>query len=203
MLSTAAKNLLLDHFAANAGFAGLHVGIPDDLGSGEVAGGSYARLAITWTAASGGILTKTAPNYRFTTPPSSNLLTFIGLWSASSGGIYRGRVPIGPSIRGVATALGSSDTLVSYAHGLVAGARVILTSAGGVGNYPSGLSQSTLYFAVGATPDTFQVSLTSGGAAVDMGDGECSFLSLTPRLYPISGYFTADTLAVDFNFLGG
>jgi hypothetical protein len=62
------------------------------------------------------------------------------------------------------TADASSDTLTSAAHGLEDDEIVYLASTGAL---PTGLSLNTKYYVVNKATNTFQVSLTKGGSAVD------------------------------------
>ena len=66
---------------------------------------------------------------------------------------------------GTFTADAGTDVVTASAHGLTNGQRVRLTSAG---TLPAGLSAAIAYYVVNKTTNTFQVSLTSGGAAVDI-----------------------------------
>lgn len=78
------------------------------------------------------------------------------------------------------TANASTDFLTAAAHGYVNGDVVVLSNSGGI--LPAGLSPSTGYFVVNKTADTLQLSLTSGGAAIDLtsaGTGT-SFLGEVP-----------------------
>lgn len=195
MLSTAARNLMLDALTAVSGFLGLHQGVPDDVGSGEAVGAPYARLAITWNPAASRITTK-GPNVRFDTPSTPSLFTFAGLWSASTAGTFWGRCPLGPSLRGVATVDDGADTFTSPAHGLVDGDRVAVEEL--FASLPSGLSLTTLYYVVGSAANVFQLALTLAGPAVAVGNGVIAYQSLVPRSYPVSGYLTIDTLALNF-----
>lgn len=62
-------------------------------------------------------------------------------------------------------ATAADDTLTSQSHGLSNGDRVAFYSILGA-SLPTGLSgPPTLYYVVGATTDTFQVSTTEGGGA--------------------------------------
>jgi hypothetical protein len=61
----------------------------------------------------------------------------------------------------------TSNTITSSAHGLVNTDRVMVFNVLAE-SLPTGLTEGTIYFVVGATTDTYQVSLTSGGAAVDI-----------------------------------
>lgn len=65
------------------------------------------------------------------------------------------------------TATPTSDTFTAIAHGLSNGTRVLVVSDG---QLPSGLNHMAAYFVIGATADTFQLSATSGGSAVDIGN---------------------------------
>ena len=59
------------------------------------------------------------------------------------------------------TAANATDTFTKIAHGLVNGDRVLIAGT----TVPTGLNAAIVYYIVNKTDDTFQVSLTSGGAA--------------------------------------
>lgn len=59
-----------------------------------------------------------------------------------------------------------TDTITENAHGLQDGDPVVLSNSGGA--LPTGLSAATTYFVVGATANTFQLSTTLGGSAVNI-----------------------------------
>lgn len=59
----------------------------------------------------------------------------------------------------------STDKLASTAHPFINGDQVRYRNAGGV---IAGLSESVTYYVVGATANDFQLSLSAGGAAVDI-----------------------------------
>jgi len=59
------------------------------------------------------------------------------------------------------TAANATETFTDNDHGLANADRIVLD-----GTVPTGTSDSTMYYVVGKTTNTFQVSLTSGGAAV-------------------------------------
>ncbi len=67
-------------------------------------------------------------------------------------------IPVGTSC----TAEADDETFTSIAHGLVNADRVYILAT----TLPTGLSSSIQYYVISATTNTFQVSLTSGGAAV-------------------------------------
>lgn len=85
------KNAMLDLIdesgAKAATHLSLHTADPGSTGASEVAGGSYARQAITWNAAAGG--QKTVVETPVFQVPASTTITHFGLWSAVSGGTFR------------------------------------------------------------------------------------------------------------------
>lgn len=90
--------------------------------------------------------------------------------SATGGSLqYDGAVVIkGASANANKTVTVNASTDVfttSTAHGLVNTDRVIITSDT---TQPGGTSATTVYYVIGATSTTFQLSLTSGGSAVDV-----------------------------------
>lgn len=64
------------------------------------------------------------------------------------------------------TADSGTDVFTDTAHGLSDGNRLILSNSGGA--LPSGLSVSTVYFVINKTDNTFQLSATEGGSAIDI-----------------------------------
>lgn len=96
------ENALLNHVLRNTAYtqpAGLYVGLftsdPTDAGTGtEVSGGSYARTAVSFAAASGG----TAANSANVTFPAATgnwgTVTHIGIYDASTSGnlLFHGAV---------------------------------------------------------------------------------------------------------------
>lgn len=68
------------------------------------------------------------------------------------------------------------DMFTKAGHGLVNGDKLVFTSV----TTTTGITSTIVYYVVGMVGDNFQVSLTSGGAAVAVtGDGSCSILKLT------------------------
>ncbi|MCK2149542.1 hypothetical protein MYE70_10735 [Marinobacter alexandrii] len=75
----------------------------------------------------------------------------------------------------------TSDTITATAHGLVNGDGVKPTTS------VNGLTDGQLYWVVGATANTFQLSLTYGGAAVDLTGA--TNLTVDHLLDPMEGVF--------------
>jgi hypothetical protein len=167
------ENSVLDHVFRNTTYTpdatvyvGLTTTIPSDSSGGtEVTGGSYARQACGFAAASGGSISNSG-TITFPTA-SANWGTVVGfeIWSASSAGTRRawGEL-LGP--RKVFTCNSSTDVFTSTSHGLTDGTSVEVEVVDGA--LPSGLSDNTEYFIIASTANTFQLSATSGGSAINV-----------------------------------
>lgn len=72
----------------------------------------------------------------------------------------------------------ATDIITDTAHGLVNGQGIVLYSLSTV----TGVSVGVTYYVIGATANTFQIALTPGGAAINMGgsDGNVTY-ALAPR----------------------
>ena len=93
-LVNAAKNSMLDQLGTLAAYASLHTADPGTGGSSEVTGGSpaYARKAITWASAASG--SKSTSAQLVFDVPGSTTISYIGYWSAASGGTFYGSRPL-------------------------------------------------------------------------------------------------------------
>lgn len=82
--TTTEKNNLASRYATDGLYAALFSTAPSGSTPGtEVTGGSYARVAVSWGAASNGAITGTAT---FNVPAGT--IAGAGLYSASTGGTY-------------------------------------------------------------------------------------------------------------------
>lgn len=173
----------------------------------EATGGSpaYARQAVTWGAASGATKTNTG-SLTFDVPAGT--YGFFCFFNASSGNTnnYRGYAPINGTVRGFATVdtTLTNDQFLSPGHGLSNTDRVMLFNVLGT-TLPTGVSEGTVYFVVNAATDTFKVSTTSGGAAVDLtavGGGECYFEKVIPETFASQGQITVAASALTLDLTG-
>jgi hypothetical protein len=157
-----------------------HTAFPGDSGASEVTGGTYARLPITWAAVAG-----TPPSFDLSAAldlaiPAGVTVKWIGGFTALTAGTFKTFAPCGSTLRGVATIQASDDIFRSDGHGLPNDRRVVFYPVAGEA-LPTGLTEGTDYFVIGQTADTFQVSLTQGGAAVNLtGDGEVRWQDMVP-----------------------
>ena len=92
--SIVGKNAMLDALAGLAIFASLHEGDPGESGTNEISGGTpaYARKAIAWNAADGGNLDSS--NQPVFDVPGGKTVSYVGFWSALSGGVFYGAADV-------------------------------------------------------------------------------------------------------------
>lgn len=94
-LSSAIRDSLANSTVSGATYMSLHTADPADTGVNEITGGTpvYARKPITWGAASGGgaVSITNSPVFDI---PSGITPTHFGLWTAATGGTYRGGGPL-------------------------------------------------------------------------------------------------------------
>lgn len=87
-LTAATKESLATQFGTLGTYISLHTGDPGTAGTAnEASGGSYARVQTTWSGgASDGIITGSAVDIN----APVNTYTYIGVWSAATGGTFVG-----------------------------------------------------------------------------------------------------------------
>jgi hypothetical protein len=166
-----AENRILDALFNNTALAvaqpyvSLHTADPGETGANEVVGGSYARQAASFGAASAGQVQNDA-NIDFSGMPPVTVVGF-AIWDALSGGNCLWTGWLSTVVRAFVADDVAGDTIRSPGHGFSNDDRVAF-EAEDVGSLPTGLSAGTLYWVVNAATDTFKVSATQGGAAVDI-----------------------------------
>ena len=194
MFTTACRNLMLDangttHVSAHSAYSAS--------GANEISGGSpaYARKAISYgAAASEAKSASTSPVFDI---PAAATVRFIGRWTAITARTFLGMEALGGSENEFSVDL-TANTVKVPAHGYAANDKIVFYG----GTVPTGLTEGTVYFAVTVTTDTFQVSATSGGAAIDL-TGEpgrsCVVSKITEEAFGSQGTLTvsANTLRLD------
>jgi hypothetical protein len=194
-LTTAGRNAVLD-----SGIPAItHVGALTALTGTEVAGGSYARQSISHAAAASGVKDNSA---QITIPiPAGTTVVAVSEYDAASAGNQLSYGGIGSTVKGVGTAA-TTDTITSNGHGLVDNDRVFVWAVNGE-SLPTGLSASTLYHVISSASNTFQLSTSQGGAAVDItAVGELAFAKTVPETFASAGnlVFAAGALDHDATF---
>ena len=92
------------------GFVSLHTADPGTTGATEVAGGTYARVAVAWTAASASQVSNTGA--LSINLPASTTAAYFGVWSAATVGTYYIGGALTPSVT-----TGASAGVVTVAIG--------------------------------------------------------------------------------------
>lgn len=188
MFSNASKDLMIA--AEGTTHLSLHSAY-STTGANELAGGSpaYARGPVSYGGPSGGGKAQSA-NVTMNVPASATV-AFIGRWTAVSAGAFMGMTAAGGSEMEFATDV-TGDTLTAPAHGLVNTDRIVFVG----GTPPTGLTEGTIYFVVGATADTFQVAATSGGSAINLTGQHataCLVSKIVPEVYVGQGTYQVNS----------
>ncbi len=147
-------------------YAALYSATPGEADSGtEITGGAYARQSVAFAAPSNGAVQNSAQvAFPVATADYPAEVTFFGIRDASSAGnlLWYGPLMNGTPLDFVAQA--ATDLVTCPDHTFAANDRVALLGD----NLPAGVDTATLYFVVTISGDTFKLSLTSGGAAIDL-----------------------------------
>ncbi len=185
--TTAGRNAI-----GTSGKAGLpYIGLMTDVNGTELAGGSYARVALALGAMSAGKCSNSGA--LAINVPAAGAPAALGIFDASTAGNLLGTFPLGDSTQyvdgvGVVDTI-ANDTILSRGHGLTTDDRVFFSAIMGE-SLPAGISATALYFvlASGLTTDAFKISTTSGGGALDItGLGEAAFWKTVPQVFASAG----------------
>lgn len=161
ILTDAVKNAALDEAGTLLGFLAVHSAY-SAIGANEA---SSARQAIAWNPASGAVVAMNGAESL--AMPEGSTGAWLGLWSAITGGTFRGMLPNSGGEQPKQFTAGTTDTLTSPGHGYSNGQRVtVLPGVGGA--VPAGLTVGAHYWVINAATDTLQLSATQGGSAVDI-----------------------------------
>lgn len=186
-LPASTKNAMLDGVTLDQ--ASLHSAFPGTTGANEISGGSYARQTIVVNASSGGIRALNA-SVAFSVPAST--VRWVGFWDSTT---FRGCAPNGGAVPKNFMALASNDTVYCAAHGYSDGQKVVFYQ----GTPPGGLTEGTVYFVRDAATDSFKVTASLAGVAIDLTSAAsfgCVVCAITEDTYASSGTHTLSTASV-------
>ncbi len=170
-------------------FMSLHSAHPGETGANELAGGSYARQTTAFDASAAGVSQNTAAETFTNITGAPNEVGYLGFFDASTAGNFLWYAPLSGTPN-TFTALDTGDVFLSHGHGLSNGDRIFVTAWPGSA-LPTGAAEATDYFIVGVSGDTFQISLTQGGAAVTLtADGEGIAYTVDYRAFTNGDNFT-------------
>jgi hypothetical protein len=192
-ISNYAENKILDALFNNVAlqvaqaYLSLHSGDPGETGANEIAGGSYARQAASFGAAAAGEVATDA-TVDFTLMPACTVVGF-GLWDQAANGNCLWTGWLSTVLRAFVADDVAGDTIRSPAHGFADDDRVAF-EAEDVGSLPTGLVAGTLYWVINSGADTFKVSATQGGAAVNLtATGSGKVRKVTPKIVNVGDTF--------------
>lgn|SRR5512136_62918 len=97
---------------------------------------------------------------------------------------------IAPSSGTCTISIASPGVVTKTAHGLVVDERVYFTNT--TGELPTGLSKNTMYYVVSVTTDTFTVSATKGGTAINTSGTQSGTITLRRCPYGIGSSTTVN-----------
>lgn len=169
-------------------YVSLHTASPGEAGdqtTSEATYTGYGRVAVArtsggWTVSGNNVSNTAAVTFGQCTAGSEDLMFFgIGSDSSGVGNLYYYGV-LG-SIAGPAIFIDpTGDAVTVQNHGLSNDDRVCFLVGQGQA-LPTGITEGTVYHVVSAATDTFDVSLTQGGASVDYtGDGDAIAYQVVP-----------------------
>jgi hypothetical protein len=189
MLTTNGRNQLLD--ATDIAFASLHDDYPGQTQAHELTGGSpaYARKGVTFASAASG--SKASSNAQVFDVPGGSTVRWIGGSTASTAGSGRYVSPNGGAPKEFQVDL-TNNKILCEGHGYSANQKIVFYG----GTPPGGLTEGTIYFVINPTsadPDTFQVSATSGGSAIDITSqhaSDCVVSVIVEESFGAQGTFT-------------
>lgn len=158
------------NFTATVTHASLHTAAPGETGANEVTGGSYGRQAIAFGAPTNGAGSNTAL-ISFTGMPIVAAPGVVGVafWDAASAGNCLGTgwlTNAGENAKPFVLTDTTTDLFISPTHGYANNDIVVFSSEVDATTLPAGVTADTIYYVINTATDTFQVSTTSGGAAV-------------------------------------
>jgi len=154
-------------FGNNVNYMGADVPIPFVVEGGDNAWGTELMITMGTTIESGSATKKFDFNQLYVTAvDDADEVSIIEFLYGTAGA----------TIEDVVTD-DSSDNFTKAGHGLVNGDKVIVTDL----VTTTGLNAYTVYYVIGMSGDSFQLSLTLGGAAIVLGtgDGTCDLKKLT------------------------
>lgn len=193
MLADATVNGMLDNkFPAGAGnvYLSIHSAYSTSgaslIGSKTSANMSAASARAKALSTSVAITVPGAATVAFIGAWDSTQAVFLGMWPNGSPGEFSFQVDV------------TNDKIVCENHGLANGDTFVLTG----GTAPTGLTEGTVYFAVGVTagdPDTLQAAATSGGAAINItgqAAAGCQLSKVLLDVYTGAGTHTVSALSI-------
>lgn len=193
-------------FAADATlYAALFTTVPIDDGSGGVEANytSYARVAVTNNTtnfpSANPKLNATTVAFPAASGAQAGQIKGLGWFTAASAGTLRAWSYLCDRLAPMAIAIASSDLIWAPGHLFANNDLVLVWAPAGV-TLPAGLSAGTEYYVIGVSGNSFQLSLTSGGSAINItADG--AMIIARSRFTTVSNGDTPSVAASGFSLL--
>lgn len=192
--STFAADYELQQWANNhAGWVSMHTAY-SATGGNELSGGSYARVAVTWSTVSANVLALSGTPYSINVPASTTV-AFLGFQDASSSGNFQGMVPLGGATGYTFAAPSSTGVLLAPGTAYTANQPVVVFAPAG-STLPTGLTAGTIYYVKSPSSDSFSLSATSGGSAISLSaDGSGLVQAITTETFASAGAYSLASAA--------
>lgn len=157
----------------------------------EPSGNNYARVALSTSnfgsVAASNSIANTAVINSPVASGSWGTIVGVAIFDASSGGNALRKAYLTSGSYRVFTALASTDILTAPGHSFVNGDQVVVLGLTGT-SLPTGLTQGTLYYVIGSSTDTLQLSTSAGGAAINLtANGGGRIVKVVPQAVGASG----------------
>ena len=189
------RNTMLDGLAEVISHVSLHDGFPGAGGVNEITGGgpAYERSSVLWEAADNGVLSSSGqPSFNI---PAGATISWCGFWDNETGGAFYGSVPLGSGVPVLVSGAMGSDVVTAINHPFTDGRSVTFIDT--LGSLPGGLTEGNTYWVRDATTDTFKVSATESGAAIDLlTSGVALAYAIVEETYNQQGIHTFTSLDV-------
>jgi hypothetical protein len=199
----AIENSIINHMLRNTAWTSpgtsVYVGLISAIANGEtpsvteITGGAYARQQVqgtaAWTAPAGsGTDNVNEIAFPAATGAAWPEVVAVGIWDALTAGNLM-MVDWLATTRYAFTALDAGDVFTAFGTGLANGDRVVLQAVDD-STLPTGVSADTIYFVVGVSGNTFQLSTTSGGSAIALtANGAGKVVRINPRTVNVGDVF--------------
>lgn len=172
----------------------LHSGDPGASGTSNVV--SVARQQIAMGASASGAVTNTSLE-DFTSMPTTTVVAW-SAWDAAGSGTpptggncwWVGWLEVTAGVFAVETADLTANDITSPSHGLANDHRIVFEDSVDGGSLPGGITEGTVYWVLAVTTDTFTISTTQDGTAVDItSSGSGAWRRVDPRAAASSDTF--------------
>lgn len=169
-------------------------------GTNELSGGSpaYARKAATWAAASG--RSKATSASMVFDVSAGTTVRWCGFFDSATSGNFLGMVPNGGGTpEAFVTPDISNDLLEAPSHGFSNGNTVVVWTVPGA-SLPTGIAEGTVYYVTSAATDELSLSLTSGGATINLTAVGSGFLQrIVEEVFGAQGTHTITTATMSLD----